>query len=174
VRNSSRFPRRRESGARRALPRTRPSRSRPGHSRLTAQRRHERLHTHCTLSRRKSSRTRKRDVQRFCRKPSSGLEPETPSLTIAGVTRVHARSLATRFFLQIGPSDASRMRREASRVSFLMCPFCVRDVLPNSTTLSGLGVPIRSVPSPRLRLAAIRPASVRHRTSRPSSGTGLP
>jgi hypothetical protein len=43
-----------------------------------------------------------------------------------GVTRVHARSLATQFFLQIGPNEASRMRRETSRVSFLMCPFCVR------------------------------------------------
>src|SRR6266511_1346625 len=67
-----------------------------------------------------------------------------------GVTRVHARSLATQFLLQIGPSDASRMRRETSRVSFLMCPFCVRGQLLMSTTalwgtqisvrLSGIGV----------------------------------
>jgi pimeloyl-ACP methyl ester carboxylesterase len=37
-------------------------------------------------------------------KPSSGLEPETPSLPwrFRGVTRVHARSRATQFALQIG------------------------------------------------------------------------
>jgi hypothetical protein len=42
------------------------------------------------------------------------------------VMRVHARSLATPFLLQIGLVLALAMRREASRVSFLMCPFCVR------------------------------------------------
>ena len=26
------------------------------------------------------------------------------------------------------------MRREASRVSFLMCPFCVRPLMPSTTT----------------------------------------
>ncbi len=43
------------------------------------------------------------DVRRFF-KPSDGLEPSTPSLPwrFLGVTRVHARSLATRFLLQIG------------------------------------------------------------------------
>jgi hypothetical protein len=51
-----------------------------------------------------------------------------------GVTRGHARSLATQFFLQIESSEASRMRREASRVSFLMCPFCVRGALSVLTT----------------------------------------
>jgi hypothetical protein len=35
-------------------------------------------------------------------KPSDGLEPSTPSLPFRGVTRVHARSSATRFLLQIG------------------------------------------------------------------------
>jgi hypothetical protein len=61
-------------------------------------------------------------------KPSDGLEPSTPSLPwrFQGVTRVHARSLATQFFVQIKPNEAPRMRREASRVSLLMCPFCVR------------------------------------------------
>jgi hypothetical protein len=39
------------------------------------------------------------------------------------VTRVHARSLATQFLLQIGMNEISMMRREASRVSFPMCPF---------------------------------------------------
>jgi hypothetical protein len=43
-----------------------------------------------------------------------------------GVTRVHARSLATQFPLQTAPNEATTMRRETSRVSFLMCPFCVR------------------------------------------------
>jgi hypothetical protein len=46
-------------------------------------------------------------------KPSDGLEPSTPSF-------------ATQFFLQIDTNEFSRVRREASRVSFLMCPFCVR------------------------------------------------
>jgi hypothetical protein len=62
------------------------------------------------------------------RKPSDGLEPSTPSLPLRfrGVTRVHARSLATPFLLQIGPILTPEMRRETSRVSFLMCPFGVR------------------------------------------------
>jgi hypothetical protein len=34
--------------------------------------------------------------------------------------------LATPFLLQIGPILTPEMRRETSRVSFLMCPFCVR------------------------------------------------
>jgi hypothetical protein len=61
-------------------------------------------------------------------KPSDGLEPSTPSLPwrFWGVTRVHARSLATQFFLQIDLIRRRTMRRETLRVSFLMCPFCVR------------------------------------------------
>jgi hypothetical protein len=55
-------------------------------------------------------------------------------LTIPGVASVHARSLATQFLLQIGPFAGRLMRREASRVSFLMCPFCVRAVLRTLTT----------------------------------------
>jgi hypothetical protein len=51
-----------------------------------------------------------------------------------GVKRGHARSLATQFLLQIALVQAVEMRREASRVSFLMCPFCVRVVLPTKTT----------------------------------------
>ena len=53
-----------------------------------------------------------------------------PLLTMfRGVTRVHTRSLATQFLLQIGLVEAPEMRREASRVSFLRCPFCVRVLL---------------------------------------------
>jgi hypothetical protein len=61
-------------------------------------------------------------------KPSDGLEPSTPSLPwrFPGVTRVHARSSATRILLESGLFAAAGMRRETSRVSFLMCPFCVR------------------------------------------------
>jgi hypothetical protein len=72
--------------------------------------------------------------------PSDGLEPSTPSLPwrFRGVTRVHARSLATHFLLQIGPLQAVQMRRETSRVSFLMCPFCVRALLPHATTVPAL------------------------------------
>ena len=70
------------------------------------------------------------------RKPSDGLEPSTPSLPwrFRGVTRVHPRSLPTHFSLQIKPSETLRMRRETSRVSFLMCPFCVRAWVPSVTT----------------------------------------
>jgi hypothetical protein len=65
--------------------------------------------------------------------PSDGLEPSTPSLPwrFLGVTRVHTRSLTAQFLLQIGLLQAVEMRRETSRVSFLMCPFCVRAVLPD-------------------------------------------
>jgi hypothetical protein len=61
---------------------------------------------------------------------------ETPSLPwrFRGVTRVHARSLATQFFLQIHLIRLQTMRREASCVSFLMCPFCVRGRVPVETT----------------------------------------
>jgi hypothetical protein len=69
-------------------------------------------------------------------KPSDGLEPSTPSLPwrFWGVTRVHARSRRTPFLLQIAPNEALRMRRETSRVSLLMCPFCVREPLTRPTT----------------------------------------
>jgi hypothetical protein len=68
-------------------------------------------------------------------KPSDGLEPSTPSLPwrFSGVTRVHARSPATKFLLQIGLLQAMEMRRATSRVSFLMCPFCVRALMPSQT-----------------------------------------
>jgi hypothetical protein len=70
------------------------------------------------------------------RKPSDGLEPSTPSLPwrFRGVTRVHARSFATRFLLQIGLLQVVEMCRETSRVSFLMCPFCVRALMPSEAT----------------------------------------
>jgi hypothetical protein len=48
--------------------------------------------------------------------------------------RVHARSLATPFLLQIGPILTPEMRRETSRVSFLMCPFCVRAASSDEAT----------------------------------------
>jgi hypothetical protein len=51
-----------------------------------------------------------------------------------GVTRVHGRSRATYFFLQIDVIPKRRMRREASHVSFLMCPFCVRALVPSEAT----------------------------------------
>ena len=37
--------------------------------------------------------------------------------------------LATDFLLQIGALRSVEMRRETSRVSFLMCPSCVRALL---------------------------------------------
>ena len=76
-------------------------------------------------------------------KPSDGLEPSTPSLPLrfGSVTRVHARSLATQFLLQIGVFAAHAVRRKTSRVSFLMCPFCVRGVLTKETTDAGVDGP---------------------------------
>ena len=55
-----------------------------------------------------------------------------PLLTMRfwSVPRVHARSSATQFLLQIGLLQAVEMRRETSCVSFLMCPFCVRALVP--------------------------------------------
>jgi len=69
-------------------------------------------------------------------KPSDGLEPSTPSLPWKSrrVTRVHVRSSAASFLLQIRLSRRTPMRRAASCVSFLMCPFCVRVLLTGSTT----------------------------------------
>jgi hypothetical protein len=76
------------------------------------------------------------NMQGFYVKPSDGLEPSTPSLPwrFRGVTRVHGRSCVTRLLLQIGARRASKMRREASRVSFLMCPFCVHALVSSRTT----------------------------------------
>ena len=61
---------------------------------------------------------------------------DSPSLPwrFRRVTRVHVRSRATHFLLQIGLFERSEMRRETSRVSFLMCPFCVRGLLSVLTT----------------------------------------
>jgi hypothetical protein len=97
---------------------------------------HKRLHTHRTLW---MLQTEAKEEVRICgtfAKPSDGLEPSTPSLPwrFRGVTRVHARSLATQFLLQIRLLQAVEMRREASRVSFLMCPFRVRALLLALTT----------------------------------------
>src|SRR6266542_6307132 len=50
-------------------------------------------------------------------------------------TRDHSRHS---FSCKSDQSDASRMRRETSRVSFLMCPSCVRVLLPDETTLSAI------------------------------------
>jgi hypothetical protein len=90
------------------------------------------------------------------REPSDGLEPSTPSLPwrFRGVTRVHARSLATQFLLLIGPSDASSMRRETSRVSFLMCPFCVRGLMSLQTTATAATAFLAARPG-RMRRAAL-------------------
>jgi hypothetical protein len=43
-------------------------------------------------------------------------------------TRDHSK---THLLLQIGPFSSGAMRREASRVSFLMCPFRVRVLIPD-------------------------------------------
>jgi hypothetical protein len=83
-----------------------------------------------------SATDRRSPALRAFAEPSDGLEPATPSLPwrFRGVTRVHSRSLATYFPLQIGSILVAGMRRETSRVSFLMCPFCVRALVPSATT----------------------------------------
>jgi hypothetical protein len=105
--------------------------------------------------------TQHADLQGFSSSPltDSNRRPPLP-WRFPGVTRVHTRSLATQFFLQIGRLEAVKMRRETSRVSFLMCPFCVRgllsdeatffydallgdDVLPDTDTLCDLGAQVR-------------------------------
>jgi hypothetical protein len=61
---------------------------------------------------------------------------------MAVLTMEGARSRAAQFLLQIGLNEAPTMRREWSRVSFLMCPFCVRAPLLALTTPPGTG-PLR-------------------------------
>ena len=60
----------------------------------------------------------------------------SPSLPLKsrGVTRVHARSRATPFGLQIPLVCPRRMRRETSRASFLMCPFPVCAMMSTEAT----------------------------------------
>ena len=61
-------------------------------------------------------------------KPSDGLAPSTPSLPwrFSGVTRVHARSLATHILLQIGPfegiGEASRDVAGVVSDASVLCP----------------------------------------------------
>ena len=97
---------------------------------------HKRLHTHCILELLQTDAKEKAPICGAFAEPSDGLEPSTPSLPwrFGSVTRVHARSLATPFLLQIGLLEAVQMRRETSRMSFLMCPFCVRDSMSIRTT----------------------------------------
>jgi hypothetical protein len=80
--------------------------------------------------------------------PSDGLEPSTPSLPwrFRGVTCGHARSLATQFFLQIFQIRRRTMRRETSRVSCLMCPFCVRGALTSEKFVKTLRAQSSVVP----------------------------
>jgi hypothetical protein len=51
------------------------------------------------------------------------------TMRFLGGTRVHARSLASQFLLQIGLMLTVEIRRETSRVSFLMCPFVAGPVV---------------------------------------------
>jgi len=71
--------------------------------------------------------------------PSDGLEPSTPPYHGSlDASRAYTRGArATRFRLEIRPFWALGMRRETSRVSFLMCPFCVRAQLLCETTDAG-------------------------------------
>jgi MOSC domain len=55
------------------------------------------------------------------------------------VMRGHGRPSATYILLQIGLFERPEMRRETSRMSFLMCPFCVRPLFPSVATNAGPG-----------------------------------
>ena len=68
------------------------------------------------------------DPGRFCDLYREFADPVPTILNecVATEVRRYARSRATQFFLQLRPKEASRMRRETSRVSFLMCRSCVR------------------------------------------------
>ena len=118
--------------------------------------------------------TRPAGLQALSAKPSDGLEPSTPSLPwrFWGGTRVHARSLATRFSCKSGSNELSEMRRETSRVSFLMCPFCVRALMPNEATCVRAPQQHPSGRSPEHREG--RPRRVRaSRRGEPGEGPGL-
>jgi hypothetical protein len=75
-------------------------------------------------------------MQGFCKSPltDSNRRPPPYHGGFVAYTRVHARSHATHILLQIAPFEGPEMRRETSRVSFLMCPFCVRGLLSVLTT----------------------------------------
>jgi hypothetical protein len=64
---------------------------------------HKGLHTRPTFERSQVNPKEKAPTCGTFAEPSSGLEPETSSLPwrFPGVTRVHARSRATQFLLQI-------------------------------------------------------------------------
>jgi hypothetical protein len=84
-------------------------------------------------------------------KPSDGLEPSTPPYhgSLGGsrpCTRDHSR---LKFLLQIGPVRTPEVRRETSRVSLLMCPFCVRGLMPNKATRRDAAATV-SAEEPRL------------------------
>jgi hypothetical protein len=79
-------------------------------------------------------------------KPSDGLEPSTPSLPwkFWCVTRVHTRSLATQFLLQIGLNLTREIAsRGVARVVSDVSVLCLRavDAPDNKTSRSALGSP---------------------------------
>jgi Phage integrase family len=78
--------------------------------------------------------TEARAKQEETRSPLTDSNRRPPPYHFPCVTRVHSRSLATQFLLQIEVNEVSMMPREASRVSFLMCPFCVRTLSSESAT----------------------------------------
>jgi hypothetical protein len=82
------------------------------------------------------------DLRRFCRAPSGGLEPPTPSLPwrFRGGNCVHARSLARTFVLQIAPSVRVASARAYPHVLSLMYPSRTRGTLSVLTTNNGLTV----------------------------------
>src|SRR6266511_3249989 len=77
-------------------------------------------------------------MQRLWRSPLTDSNRRPPPYH-PSVTRVHARASATRFLLQIESLEPEDMSRSTSRVSFLMCPFCVRVSSSDEATNSKFG-----------------------------------
>jgi hypothetical protein len=93
-------------------------------------------------------------------KPSSGLEPETPSLPwrFRGGTGGHRRALAITFLLQIVPSRRVSRARACPLVRGLMYPSRTRGVLSVLETDDAAGCRARSRVSFGLRIAYVPPA----------------
>jgi hypothetical protein len=93
-------------------------------------------------------------------KPSSGLEPETPSLPwrFRGGTGGHRRALAITFLLQIVPSRRVSRARACPLVRGLMYPSRTRGVLSVLETDDAAGCRARRRVSFGLRIAYVPPA----------------
>ena len=97
------------------------------------------------------------------------IDSPTSSPTGNGSAGPHQADEKSRITGDCHPNEAARMRRPASRVSFLMCPFCVRGWLLSQTTESRsmvkTSLAVRTRPCPTQRT---HPAGSSHPGGRPS------